>query len=272
MLKIHLITQNEPFYIPKMIKHLLHHQGKDYKINSYTVLKPSRKNKTFKHWFKERAKIYSWLELFIVGSSFIYTKVVNLLKGENTSYNSYKILQKAGIRHYPSNDINSKDYIQQISDLNPDIIVSISCPQLFGKDLLKVPNRFCVNAHGTLLPRHRGVFGSFWTLYHKDKEAGATLHTMELKLDAGEILWQKSFEVHKDDTQFSIAYKTKKIMAEGLVELFEESNKNIIKPIKPYYKSSYHKAPSKKDGKELKQQGHRIVTLSNLKLMLAKSF
>ena len=35
--------------------------------------------------------------------------------------------------------------------------------------LLKLPKKACLNAHGTLLPRHRGVFGS-WKLPKKGPE------------------------------------------------------------------------------------------------------
>ena len=43
---------------------------------------------------------------------------------------------------------------------------------------------------------------------------------MELKLDAGEIMWQDLFMVDKNDTQFSIAYKTKKQMALSIAEAY----------------------------------------------------
>lgn len=273
MIKVFVITQNEPFYIPKMMNYLIQNQKKDYTICGFTVLKPTRKNKSFKDWYQERAKIYSWKELSIVGIAFFYSKMYSLFFKKTTPYNNFSILNNAGVRHFPSNDINSSEYIKMVNEIKPDIILSVSCPQLFASKLLEVPRLFCLNAHGTLLPRHRGVFGSFWSLFLNDKEAGGTLHTMELKLDAGEILWQSAFPILPNDTQYSIAYKTKHIMAKGLVDLFKIVNSGReITPILPCYDSKYHRAPSKEQGRQLKKQGKRIVVLSNLKLMLAKTF
>ena len=127
-----------------------------------------------------------------------------------------------------------KNYIKRIKQENPDIIISISCPQLFKEDLLNTPNIYCINAHGTLLPRHRGVFVRFGPYIMVIRRGGSTLHTMELKLDAGEIIWQDLFMVDKNDTQFSIAYKTKKQMALSIAEVLgqhkREVNWDFIKP------------------------------------------
>lgn len=248
-------------------------KGEDYIISGFTVLKPSRKNKSFLGWFKERAKIYSLWELFIVGITFFFVKVITMVNKENSPYSNSMIFSKNKIKHYMTNNINEPNYIREIADLNPDIILSISSPQLFGEELLATPKLFCLNAHGTLLPRHRGVFGSFWTLFDNDTLAGGTIHTMELKLDVGEILWQESFDVKQKDTQYTIAYKTKKTMAYGLVSIFKKiSLGQKLKSIHPLYKTSYHRAPTKEQGVNFRKKDKRIVELSNIRLMLAKSF
>ena len=54
-------------------------------------------------------------------------------------------------------------------------MVSISCPEIFGNKIISIPKLVCINAHGTLLPKHR-VHGSWWTLFNKDKWAGSTIH------------------------------------------------------------------------------------------------
>ena len=272
MIKVHIITQNEPFYIPKMIKYLIENQNKSYKICSYTILNPSRKNKSLKHWFYERALLYSYVELIIVGFAFLFSKTISFLR-IHTNYDSKMLFSKANISQIKTKNVNNKFYIKKVKENNPDIILSISCPQLFKHELISVPKICCINAHGTLLPRHRGVFGSFWTLFYDDKEAGGTIHKMELRLDDGEIIWQKSFPVLQSDTQFSIAYKTKKLMAYGLEESFEAINKGQ-KTIQPnvHYLTSYHRSPTLEQAKDFKRKGKSIVRLSDLRLMLSKFY
>lgn len=270
MIKVHIITQNEPFFIPKMIKYVLENQG-DYKVISYTLLSPKRKNKSITHWFKERARIYTSFELFLVGLLFTYTKLINSLS-TNSPYSTKKQFNKWKIAHIPSYDINSLDYIKELNKNKPDIILSISCPQLFKEELLSTPERYSINAHGSLLPRHRGVFATFWTLYHNDEVAGSTLHTMELKLDAGVNLWQEEFEVKSNDTQFSLAYKTKKQMAKGIVKLFSTINNGNESAIEPQYKTTYHRAPKKEHGKKLHNNGKSIIKLRDMKYVLTSKF
>ena len=107
------------------------------------------------------------------------------------------------------------------------------------------------------MPRHRGVFGSWWTLFENDDCAGGTIHTMELKLDAGIILWQESFFVNERETQYSIAYKTKMMMAKGILETINNYKNNNIPSISSSYKSSYHRAPTKQQGKEFHKRGKK---------------
>lgn len=256
-----------------MTRQILENQSSAYQICGFTVLKPSRKNKSFKHWFNERATIYSYWELLIVGMAFIFTKLVNMLLGKDSPYSNKSLFRKNGVTEIECDDINSTAYISMVRALAPDVIVSISCPQLFQEELLGSATKVCLNAHGTLLPRHRGVFGSFWTLYCEDAVAGGTIHTMELRLDAGEIVWQEEFPVSKDDTQYSIAYKTKKSMANGLIQLFNQlAAGNELREIPQKHETSYHRAPSKEQGTELRAKGRRILKLSNLGLMLSNKY
>ncbi|MFY0631406.1 MAG: hypothetical protein JXR05_13555 [Flavobacteriaceae bacterium] len=269
MKNVLIITQNEPFYIPKMIKFMLNHKSEEINIVGFTVLKPHRKNKSIYHWFIERAKIYSYYELMLV---FIAMGIVKIGAFFSNRYSVKKIMLSNGVKNIPSVDINSDEYLKKIKDLNLDFIVSISCPHLFKENLLALPKQACLNAHGTLLPRHRGVFGSWWTIFKDDKEAGGTIHTMELKLDAGAIVWQDEFQISNSDTQYSVAYKTKKMMSHGLLDVMENFNEKIKEPIKPVYKTSYHRAPSKELGKEFHKKGKKVLTIKDLKRMLSSKY
>ncbi len=273
-LKVVVITQEEPFFIPKMIDRLLkENQGeKGFEVIGATILKPHRKNKNMMHWVRERAKIYTLFELGVVGAAFFGTK---FRKGLNRNKNIHSVRRKFESEDIPifeTSDINSNTFVEQIKHLNTDVIVSISCPQIFSANLLNAVNKVCINAHGTLLPRHRGVFGTWWTLFSGDSEAGSTIHTMEEKLDSGDIVWRKSFQIQKDDTQYSLAYKTKRDMTNGLIEVLSDIKNNSLKPIDPVHDTSYNRAPSKELGKEFHKKGFRVLRVKDLKYIFTKSY
>lgn len=268
--RIFIVSQEEPFYIPKVIRHIIEKNTGDYEIVGATCLKPHRKNKTMKDWFMERVKVYSYFELFITFCFISYIKIFSFL---NKNYYSVKALyNEYGIQQINTDDINSTEFLNKIKSLDIDVIISISPPQIFKSELLKTPNKFCLNAHGTLLPRHRGVFGSWWMLFNEDKEIGATIHTMEERLDAGKIIWQQSIKTSDNSTQYSIAFHTKKLIAKGLVEVLKDINNDNLNVISPKYEESYHRAPTKEQGIEFRKKNKRIITFSNSKLTLAKRF
>jgi methionyl-tRNA formyltransferase len=274
-LKVFIVSQEEPFYIPKVIRYLVDHQNENFEIVGATRLQPHRKNKTMKDWLLERTQIYTYWELFITTCFFVYCKIVYKILskiGVDNPFSVKHIYAKNSINEVVTDDINSTLYLTKLRALDIDVVLSISPPQLFGKDLLNLPKKACLNAHGTLLPRHRGVFGSWWMLFDGDKEIGTTIHTMVEKLDAGEIVWQKEVPMPENATQYAIAYHTKKIMAEGLVETLDKLNVGSLESIKSPYKESYHRAPSKEQGDKFHESGLRVVTFKNAKLTLSKSF
>lgn len=77
----------------------------------------------------------------------------------------------------------------------PDVICIAGFPWIVPRDIFNVPPYGAVNAHSSLLPRHRGIFPLFWIYYHGDKESGVTIHRVDDGPDTGDILLQSRFSV-----------------------------------------------------------------------------
>ena len=77
-----------------------------------------------------------------------------------------------------------------LAALRPDLICVACFPRILPPPLLALPRRGCVNLHPSLLPRHRGPAPLFWTFYHEDAVAGATIHIMDEGVDTGDLLLQ----------------------------------------------------------------------------------
>jgi methionyl-tRNA formyltransferase len=78
----------------------------------------------------------------------------------------------------------------RLAAFQPDLICVACFPRILPPPLLTLPRLGCLNVHPSLLPRHRGPAPLFWTFYHGDAVAGATIHKMTGRVDAGEILFQ----------------------------------------------------------------------------------
>ena len=53
--------------------------------------------------------------------------------------------------------VNSRDFLDRLRCLAPDIVLVVSFGQLLKDELLNLPRSGCVNIHGSLLPRYRGA-------------------------------------------------------------------------------------------------------------------
>ena len=110
--------------------------------------------------------------------------------------------------------INTTSSHDLLSGLDPDVFLSLACPQILGKNSLSIPRLGSWNVHSSLLPKNRGMLPTFWSLFHGDKP-GVTLHRMVEKLDAGGILLQRPVDAYIENTsvqQLQVKSKQYKIL------------------------------------------------------------
>jgi len=106
-------------------------------------------------------------------------------------------------------DVNSADVIKHVSQCKPDFIFSFYYRQMLGQALLGIPGRGAFNLHGSLLPKYRGRVPVNWAIIHGEKESGVSLHRMEIKPDAGNLLAQRAVPILRNDTAFDVFQKLK---------------------------------------------------------------
>lgn len=118
-------------------------------------------------------------------------------------------------------DVNDPAFLVRLRELGTDLIVSVSCPQIFKRDLIELPPRGCLNIHGAILPAYRGVMPSFWMLAHDEDEAGVSIFFVNEDIDAGELCGQRVFPIEPDDTLDRFLRRSKTIAADLLLEVLE---------------------------------------------------
>ena len=97
--------------------------------------------------------------------------------------------------------------IAQVAALNPTIIYSFYYRNLIPVELIALAPRGAYNLHGSLLPKYRGRAPINWMLANGEREAGATLHHMVARADAGDIVAQRAIEIRDDDTASTLYRK-----------------------------------------------------------------
>jgi methionyl-tRNA formyltransferase len=81
--------------------------------------------------------------------------------------------------------------LTRLAIYQPQVILVACFPYLFPPALLQLPPHGCLNLHPSLLPAYRGPAPLFWQFRRGERQTGVTLHLMNERLDAGDILLQK---------------------------------------------------------------------------------
>jgi methionyl-tRNA formyltransferase len=97
-------------------------------------------------------------------------------------------------------DPNDPAIVARIAALAPDFLFSFYYRRMLKPALLRLASRGALNMHGSLLPRYRGRAPVNWAVLNGERATGATLHYMDEKPDAGDIVAAQSVPILPDDT------------------------------------------------------------------------
>ena len=114
--------------------------------------------------------------------------------------------------------IKSRESVDAIRTLKPDVIVVMAYGQILSRAVLEIPMIACLNLHASLLPRWRGAAPIQAAIGAGDRETGITVMYMDEGLDTGDILLQRKIEIAPDETGASLHDKLAQIAQEALAE------------------------------------------------------
>jgi len=112
----------------------------------------------------------------------------------------------------------SEQFFQELSRLQPDLIVVAAYGQILPKQILDLPRFGCLNIHASLLPKYRGAAPVQWALLNDEPETGVTMMKMDEGLDTGDILSQQATPIGADDDATTLHHRLGAIGADLLVK------------------------------------------------------
>ena len=102
------------------------------------------------------------------------------------------------------------DLLPQFKKIAPDYIFSFYYRYMIASDILATARIAALNMHGSLLPKYRGRAPVNWAILHGETETGASLHIMEAKPDAGDIVGQEAVLIDPDEDATAVFSKVSK--------------------------------------------------------------
>ncbi len=156
--------------------------------------------------------------------------------------------------------INSSEGRRALASLDPDVIVSVACPQVLSRRTLALARKAAVNVHSALLPRNRGMLPTFWSLMDDPPCPGVTVHEMVPEIDAGDILAQKPVRVEAGASLWDLLAECKSVAADLLVEVLQKIEQGTVerRPNPPHL-ATVHSFPEAADVREFRRRGWRTL-------------
>jgi methionyl-tRNA formyltransferase len=145
---------------------------------------------------------------------------------ENIWFGSVAALcQERGVPYVQPEASDLLELLPQFKKIAPDYIFSFYYRYMITSDILATARIAALNMHGSLLPKYRGRAPINWAILHGETETGASLHIMEAKPDAGDIVGQVAVPIDPDEDATAVFAKVSnaaiKVMQAVLPELLQ---------------------------------------------------
>lgn len=110
-----------------------------------------------------------------------------------------QLAKKYGIEVLQPAKLSKSPEMARIIDLQPDLLITAAYGQFLPTKLLEAAKIAAINVHGSLLPKYRGGAPIQYSIINGDQETGVTIMYMVKKMDAGDIIAQRSIPIEADD-------------------------------------------------------------------------
>lgn len=139
-------------------------------------------------------------------------------RGHKTLPSPLKVeAQKLGIPVFQFDKV-SREGLESLKAIAPDVIVTAAFGQILSEALLKVPKYGVLNVHASLLPKYRGASPIQWAILNGEKESGVTIMRTVKAVDAGDILLAKRTDIREGEAAGELFDRLAALGGEAIVE------------------------------------------------------
>jgi methionyl-tRNA formyltransferase len=255
-----VFAPEEPSVMPLFFERVLPPLGDE--VVGVAVVSPIYKNSSWTRQAKRFIDAFGAWEFAREGAQYGAYKAADLIRrivpvGRPRSVK--RIARHHGLRVLTPDDVNAPEFLAELRDLRPDLVISVSCPQIFKDELLALPRLGCVNLHSALLPDYRGMLPTFWVLARGEERTGVTMHYMTRGIDGGGIVAQEPISIDPDETLHSLMRKCKVVAAGLTLEAVDRFRAGpAAASANPQDGGSYFSFPTRADVRELKRRGRAL--------------
>jgi len=255
-LRIVLVTQEEPFYLPPFLYRLACARGEE--IVGMVILRPFDEN--LLDVGRRLYDFYGLRDFAVECLHFVWAKTLDFVNRAwpmSRPYSASDVARRCEIPIYRPRDINAPEFVQILrEDVRPGLLVSVAASQILKQEVLAIPPLGCINVHSAPLPKYQGMMPSFWAMANGEAETAVTVHYMVEALDAGDIILQEPVPIYEHDTLTSLIVRSKEIGVQALLKAVSEIDSGTVNAYPmPMEEATYFSFPKREDGERFRLQG-----------------
>lgn len=260
LLKLVFITQDDPFYVRIFFEEFV--RVSDRRDGNMTVVvAPAMGKKSIAALLRQMYDFYGTWNFLRVGIRYILYRLAARLPARGGRFFSVEqVCRYYGVRVMHASDINAPEFLRQMAQWDPDLIVSVAAPQVFREGLIGLPRRGCINIHNSKLPKYRGMLPNFWQMFHGEKMVGTTIHRINASIDDGDILLQMETRIEAGESLDALMRRTKKLGARLMIEALRLLKTGDIPAMRNRKEdATYFAFPTRRDVDEFRRRGYRLL-------------
>jgi methionyl-tRNA formyltransferase len=128
----------------------------------------------------------------------------------------------AGVPLLRPERVGAPGVADELARFAPDLGVVVAFGQFLPKRIRELPRLgFLINAHASLLPRHRGAAPIAHAILAGDAETGISIMQVEREMDAGPVCLVKRTEVAPDETRGALEERLAALAADATAEALD---------------------------------------------------
>ena len=164
-------------------------------------------------------------------------------RGQKISQSEVKnYAKKNNIKILQPDNLNDKEFINKIKEINPDIIIVVAFRKL-PAEIFSIPKYGTINLHASLLPNYRGAAPINWCLINNEVKTGVTTFFINEKIDQGDILLKEEVDISDKDNFGSLYTKLSSVGSRLLIKTIKGVLSKSLKASKQDFDESLKIAP-----------------------------
>jgi methionyl-tRNA formyltransferase len=122
------------------------------------------------------------------------------------------------------------DALPELAQSAPDVGVVVAYGQFLPKSVRTLPTcGYCINAHGSLLPRWRGAAPIARAILAGDTVTGISVMRVEREMDAGAVAWMQEIPIPEAQSCGELSARMAALAAEGIERVLEQIASDTVK-------------------------------------------